>query len=154
MNRFGFSKVIFLVIACCFGVAAEPTSLIKVDQVGYLPDARKLAFVVTNQNVSEFFIRSIDGNSLAFRGTLSARVDDIDSGDQVQVADFSALETQGTFYLEVPGLGRSWTFGIGPLIYQRAFYLALRAFYGQRCGTAVNLGPDFPNYKHAACHLT
>jgi len=29
----------------------------------------------------------------------------------------------------------------------------MRAFYGQRCGTAVDLGPEFPGYKHAACHL-
>src|SRR6185295_11851151 len=28
-----------------------------------------------------------------------------------------------------------------------------RAFYGQRCGTAVDLGPEFKGYKHAACHL-
>jgi endoglucanase len=30
----------------------------------------------------------------------------------------------------------------------------MRSFYGQRCGTAVDLGPEFPNFKHAACHLT
>jgi endoglucanase len=28
----------------------------------------------------------------------------------------------------------------------------MRAFYGQRCGTAVNLGPEFPGYSHPACH--
>src|SRR5580658_5170087 len=29
----------------------------------------------------------------------------------------------------------------------------MRSYYGQRCGTAVDLGPEFPGYKHAACHL-
>jgi endoglucanase len=28
----------------------------------------------------------------------------------------------------------------------------MRSFYGQRCGTAVDLGPEFPGYAHAACH--
>ena len=28
----------------------------------------------------------------------------------------------------------------------------MRGFYGQRCGTAVDMGPEFPEYKHAACH--
>jgi endoglucanase len=28
----------------------------------------------------------------------------------------------------------------------------MRSFYGQRCGTAVDLGPEFPGYKHDACH--
>ena len=30
----------------------------------------------------------------------------------------------------------------------------LHAYYGQRCGTAVDLGPEFAGYKHDACHLT
>ncbi len=29
----------------------------------------------------------------------------------------------------------------------------MRGFYGQRCGTAVDLGPEFPGYAHPACHL-
>ncbi len=29
----------------------------------------------------------------------------------------------------------------------------MRAFYGQRCGTAVDMGPEFPGYSHPACHL-
>jgi endoglucanase len=70
----------------------------------------------------------------------------------VQGADFSALRQRGRFYLDVPGVGRSWPFSIEPDVYAHAFYLALRAFYGQRCGTAVDLGPRFPGYSHPACH--
>jgi len=29
----------------------------------------------------------------------------------------------------------------------------MRAFYGQRCGTAVDLGAEFPEYTRAACHI-
>ena len=29
----------------------------------------------------------------------------------------------------------------------------MRGFYGQRCGTAVDMGPEFPEYTHPACHL-
>ena len=29
----------------------------------------------------------------------------------------------------------------------------MRGFYGQRCGTAVDMGPEFPGYSHPACHL-
>jgi hypothetical protein len=32
-------------------------------------------------------------------------------------------------------------------------YMAMRGFYGQRCGTAVDMGPEFPGFKHPACHL-
>ena len=50
-------------------------------------------------------------------------------------------------------MGRSWEFAIGPDVYGRAWYLAMRSYYGQRCGTAVDLGSEFPGFKHEACHL-
>jgi len=90
---------------------------------------------------------------MALRGKLSASMKDADSGDAVAIADFCGFHQPGRYYLVVPGVGRSWTFSIGPAVYSRAFYLATRAFYGQRCGTAVDLGLEFPGYKHAACHL-
>jgi len=147
-------RAILVIIICVVGVAAAPTTDIKVDQVGYLPQARKLAFVVTNQTADEFLLRKADGSTVAFRGKLSAPTFDTDSGDRIQLADFSQFKTEGRFYIEVPGVGTSWTFSIGPSVYRRAFYLTMRSFYGQRCGTAVNLGPEFPGFKHDACHLT
>jgi endoglucanase len=135
-------------------VAAATTSAIKVDQVGYLPNTRKLAFVVSDKPAGEFLLRNAEDASIVFRGRLSAPVDDTDTGDRVQLADFSQLRTAGRFYIEVPGVGSSWSFWIAPTVYRRAFYLTMRSFYGQRCGTAVDLGPEFLNFKHAACHLT
>jgi endoglucanase len=90
---------------------------------------------------------------VALRGKLAAPVADADTGDRVQAADFTKLNRAGTYYLEVPGSGRSWDFAIRADVFARAYYLAMRAFYGLRCGTAVNLGPEFPTYLHAACHL-
>jgi endoglucanase len=146
-------KSLLILLGCFYTIAAAPTTDIKVDQVGYLPESPKVAFVVSSRSVSEFFVRSKADDALVFRGNLSSRVSDADSLDQVQAADFSALKKSGTYYLEVPGVGKSWSFTIGADVYRPAFYLSMRAFYGQRCGTAVDLGPDFPNFKHAACHL-
>lgn len=143
-----------LVILCCFWtIAAAPTTEIKVDQVGYLPDAPKIAFVISALAGDEFTVRRKRDDSVVFRGKLTAPVADQDSNDQVRTADFSSLKEGGNYYLDVAGVGRSWTFAIGNDVYLRAFYLTMRAFYGQRCGTAVDLGPDFPKFKHAACHL-
>ncbi len=71
----------------------------------------------------------------------------------MRVADFSGLTADGTYYLDVAGVGRSYPFIVGRDVYHRAYYLAARSYYGQRCGTAVDLGPEFPGYKHDACHL-
>ncbi|HTP86479.1 MAG TPA: glycoside hydrolase family 9 protein [Bryobacteraceae bacterium] len=134
-------------------VAANPTFEIKVDQAGYLPRAPKLAMVAAPNAGAQFTIcRSKDG-SVAFRGQLSPGQRDADSGDAIQTADFSKFADTGRFYVDVPGVGRSWDFNIGADAYARAYYLALRSFYGQRCGTAVDLGPEFPGFKHGPCHL-
>ena len=146
-------RVLLVIIACCLSATAAPTTAIKVDQAGYLPEAPKLALVVAKPAATEFLLRKIEDSTIVFRGCLSTPVNDADSGDEVQVADFSQFRSEGRFYLEVPGVGRSWSFAIGSSVYNRAFYLTMRSFYGQRCGTAVDLGPEFPKFKHAACHL-
>ncbi|MDT7543108.1 MAG: endoglucanase [Acidobacteriota bacterium] len=134
-------------------VASAPSTQIKVDQVGYLMRARKVALVVSTHHADAFNVRRTRDDSVAFSGKLAAPVDDADSGDRVQAADFTKLEEAGSYYLDVPGVGRSWDFSVGANVYAHAFYIAMRAFYGQRCGTAVDLGAEFPGYTHAACHL-
>lgn len=147
-------RTIFFVLlsATALAAASGPAVEIKVDQAGYLPSAPKLAMVVAAQPAAEFSVRNAAGGAIVFKGKLTEPALDPDSGDQVQIADFTALKRNGKYYLDVPGVGRSWEFSIAPDVYARAYYLALRAFYGQRCGTAVDLGPEFPGYKYDACH--
>jgi len=146
-----------LLLSCVSGLGSgpspAPTADIKVDQVGYLPTSPKVAVVAASGTaVGTFAVRRSGEGAIVFRGNLSAPAADPGSGDTVQTADFSALKTDGRFYLEVAGVGVSWPFAIAPNAYARAFYLAVRSFYGQRCGTAVDLGPEFQGYTHDACH--
>lgn len=142
---------IFLISWSAF--AAAPTTEIKVDQVGYLTQSTKLAMIASHTLARDFFVRRAGNDSTAFHGKLAEPVTDSDSGDLIQEADFTKLVKPGKYYLEVPGVGRSWNFAIGPNVFARAFYLSMRSYYGQRCGTAVDLGPEFSGFKHAACHL-
>ena len=123
---------------------------IKVDQVGYPLNGPKVALVSAPATIFEIRRSSVGG--VVFRGTLEPPQRDPDSGDQVQAADFSGLRRAGSFYLVVPGVGRSWNFTVGKKVFEHTYYLTMRAFYGQRCGTAVDLGPEFPGYAHAICH--
>jgi endoglucanase len=133
------------------GSTAIATTAIKLDQVGYLPNAPKLAVVSADSAVSRFTVVGDDGRA-AFAGTAGPVLHDADTGDRVQWLDFSSVRSEGRYHLDVPGAGESWPFSIGRDIYRRAYYLTMRAFYGQRCGTAVDLGPEFPGYRHGACH--
>ncbi|MBV9269300.1 MAG: glycoside hydrolase family 9 protein [Acidobacteriaceae bacterium] len=146
------------ILCFCFVLrGADRTAAIKVDQAGYLPHSPKLALVSIEKGTAAasttFALRSASTNGVVFQGKLSAASSDADSGDQLQTADFTQFNENGSFYIEVPGLGRSWEFTIGPDVFSRVYFLTMRGFYGQRCGTAVNLSPDFPQYRHAPCHL-
>ncbi len=133
--------------------AAPATTEIKVSQVGYPTEAPKIALVVSTTPAKVFSVRTKEDGAIVLTGSLSAPVLDRDSGDHVQAADFSALRRPGSYLLEVPGVGRSFEFPIGKDVFARPLYLAMRSFYGQRCGTAVDLGPEFPGYRYPACHL-
>ena len=148
-------------LAICLGVTVTTFSQasfaadsvpapIKVDQVGYLPNAPKVA-VVTSPGKTFQVKRSSDGATV-YEGTLKPAVLDHDTGDQVSQADFTAFQPAGKYYVEVPGVGRSYDFAIQPDVYSHSYYLAMRAFYGQRCGTAVDMGSEFPGYSHPICH--
>lgn len=145
--------LLMLILVGSVAFAAAPTTDIKVDQVGYLAGAPKFAMVASAKAAQEFTVRKSSNDSIVLRGTLLAAMDDADSGDRVQAADFSKLTATGRYYIAVADVGRSWDFEIGPNVYARAFYLAMRSYYGQRCGTAVDLGSEFPGYKHGVCHL-
>jgi len=132
------------------GGTVNASLAIKVDQAGYPKDGPKVALVSAPGESFEVHRASDDG--VVFRGKLTAAAADALSGDTVSAADFSGLRKAGKYYLEVPGVGRSWDFAVEKNVYQRAYYLAMRGFYGQRCGIAVDMGPEFPEYKHAACH--
>jgi endoglucanase len=151
MMKVAYSVLILIVSLTLACERKDETTNVKLDQVGYPTDAPKIAMVSVPART--FQVKRAADNVIVLRGDLGPGATDANSGDLDEAADFSSFRTSGTYYLDVPGVGRSWTFSIGPNVFSRTFYLAMRAFYGQRCGIAVNLGPEFPGYAHAACHL-
>ncbi len=102
------------------------STAIKVDQAGYLMGAAKIAYLVADTAPETFALKRADG-TVEFTGTPGAPIADADRGDRVQALDFSSVRREGTYYLDVPGVGRSWPFAIGHDVYDRAFYLTMRS---------------------------
>ena len=127
-------------------------SAVRLDQVGYLPDAPKLALV---EGATRDSFRVLDRSTglPLYSGKLGPRRKDPDSGRITRQADFSALTQPGTYVLETTGGGVSDPFRVGADAYRYATFLSMRSYYGQRCGIRVDLGPKFPGYTHDACHL-
>lgn len=124
---------------------------VKVCQVGYLPGESKFAMLTAVPEGEVILRRSGDGSAVLALPVSPALVDP-DSGDTLRWVDFSAVQEPGRYYLDVPGVGNSFEFAVGSDVFAKPFRLAMRSFYGQRCGIAVNMAPDFPEYHYPACH--
>jgi len=120
------------------------------NQVGYPLDGQKVASVPARSGAgAAFSIEPALGGKRAFQGVLGDFRLDAASGDRVAPADFSLLATPGEYCVVAQGK-RSAPFAIGKDVYREPLRAAVRAFYGQRCGCAVELGGG---YRHPACHL-
>ena len=130
------------------------------NQTGYLPKGEKVASVLAQDGADSSFQIVADvasgsaegltpGQSI-FRGTLATPILDAASGDRIALADFSAWTTPGAYRLFAQGR-RSERFLISKDVYREPLRLAMRSYYGQRCGCAVDLGGG---YRHAACHMS
>lgn len=150
---------------------------IKVNQVGYLPDApHKYAYlsgylqefgpmdlsyatsfkvidVHTGATLLEGPVQLREANPLftqaAWKGTPSTPLPPM-TGEDVYEIDLSALKTPGTYFLSIPNVGRSWPFKVESDIYGDAFYNAMRGMYAQRCGIALTR--DISAWTRAQCH--
>lgn len=122
---------------------------IRLNQIGFYPDAAKVAIVVGDQG-GPFQVKNV-GGKIVFSGTLSeARTNSI-SGKMARTADFSGLRTTGTFVVNVQGVGQSYPFAIRPAVHREVAIGALKGFYYQRMST--DLPEKFAGqWHHSAGH--
>jgi hypothetical protein len=117
---------------------------IKVNLLGFTPNAEKYALVSGFQEDiptitagTAFQVKNTSGTVVA-SGTLALVSDyDTQSGERVFKADFSSLATAGTYHVSVAGLTDSPNFQIGAGIYSPLLRDAVRYFYLQRQGIAI-----------------
>jgi endoglucanase len=132
--------------------------LIKVNQLGYKPEKRKIAFIsgrgIECWDNKEFFVIEADSGKTVFEGRLDkAKEFDEDTGDAIYRADFSRLKEGGSYRLQLKDSNQlSSKFIISENVYNPLLRDSLRMFYLQRCGCAINK-PFSKKWQHKACHL-
>jgi endoglucanase len=130
-------RTILLVMAVPVAVAqVTDTSRIRLNQVGFLPEASKIA-VVPNVEVGEFWLISADTRAEVMRGPLSQSRSWDMSGDTVKIADFSAFNKPGRYKIRVTGAGDSHPFTIGNEAYDELLTGAMRYYYFNRAGAPI-----------------
>ncbi|MCB9013325.1 MAG: glycoside hydrolase family 9 protein [Bacteroidales bacterium] len=107
------------------------TGSIRINQLGYYPDATKIAVVIFCDS-TKFEIINTSDNSVEFTGDMSAKKYWSDAGDSVKLCDFSALTTAGNYKIRIPGFGESYAFDISTTVLRKAAYASLKSYYYQR----------------------
>lgn len=119
---------------------AGPAASVKLNQVGYLPAAQKLA-VVPMSSPSDaqgrFAVIDTASGKQVFEGSLGGAATWDASGERVRLADFSALRTPGSYRLRVAGLPDSAPFAIKAGVYRELDIAAIRNYTLNRTGIAL-----------------
>jgi endoglucanase len=145
MNRSALLAAMLLATAASAAnaAAAAPAS-IKVNQVGFLPAAQKLAVVAGSADGARFSVIDAASGRAVFEGSLGPSAKWDVSGEAVRLADFSGLRAAGNYRIRVAGLPDSAPFAIGPNAYRALDAAAIRSYTLNRAGielTAKVAGP-------------
>lgn len=139
---------------------------IKINQVGYLPDApKKYAYIGAHIydvgpltiDATSFTIKDSSSNATVYTGSITLRDNNTIlasgkpvTGEKVYQMEFSDFTSTGEFYIQVSGVGKSWNFKQAADVYGEMFYTSTRGLYHQRCG--IKLKAPYTNYPRNICH--
>jgi len=133
-------KLILFVLVCTslspFLMAQDEAAKIRLNQIGFFPDAPKIA-VITDDINSNFMIKSVTSGEVVFKSKLSAPHKSEFSPKVTRIADFSALTKPGTYVMSLPGEGDSYTFEIKPKVFTNLTKALIQGYYFQRMSTPL-----------------
>ena len=168
------------IVHACFRVSekpfpgydpAKPSPLFKVNQVGYLPGAPKFAYAgawlgpefgpwkprAPMDSFELVRIAAAGAEETVLKGKPVFRVPDGTTkegvpftGEETYEMDFSSVTEPGTYFVRIPGVGRSASFRISPSAAEEAFRVHMLGLYQKRCGIAKT--EPFTHWTAGACH--
>ena len=118
----------FLFLSNCLVSAQTSDKNIRLNQLGFYPDAPKIAVVVNDTSVTDFYVIDKNKNDTAFRGKLSAVRHSGNSSLATRIADFSALKQPGEYRVTVTD-AESYPFSIQKDALHKVAAASLKAFY-------------------------
>lgn len=150
-SKLNGSRVIWAAIVIfVFLFAAALPAQVFIDQVGYLPKAKKYALVAGAAD--SFYVMAAQSSEVLFRGPLSLwKTNDASTGLTVYRGDFTPLETPGEYVIRA-GAFDSYPFTIADSVYFDLYQKSLKGFYFQRCGSDL-LQVHAGVYAHSKCHI-
>ncbi len=132
-----FLSVWILILGCTSGTNQsvsknEWSEEIRVNQIGYYPNAIKKAVIVNQTEGTIFQVLEGEDRKVIYEGKLSDAQEWPLAGEKICVADFSEIEKEGTYRIEVKGVGFSYPFEIKKQVLDEVKMASLKALYYQR----------------------
>jgi hypothetical protein len=123
----------------------SPLHAIALNQVGFYPQAPKIAVVTGSATSDKFYVISANEPAnhpdTVFHGPLGPLTQSANSGLTTRLADFTNLQQQGIYKIAVPGVADSYPFRIAPHVLTPVAKAALKGYYYQR--SAMPLSPQY-----------
>ena len=130
---------------------------IKVNQIGYVSDSRiRLAYFgkwlgaagALEKPIASFNLIDLRSGKVVFTGkpllrhkagqkNEGAYKADF-SGENVYGLDFASFSKPGSYCISIPGVGRSYSFRIGPDVTAEPLFTSIRVLYHERCGIELS----------------
>lgn len=117
--------------------AQQANSTIRLNQLGFFPDSKKVAVVVNSTDSKDFYIVSEKSKDTVYKGKLSQQLQSAYSPTVTKLADFTTVKKKGNYYVYIPGVGNSYPFSINNNVLDPVSKSVIKAFYYQRAGMAL-----------------
>jgi endoglucanase len=119
-----------------YSSSADSTDYILLNQIGYAPQASKIALI--RANVAEFKVMDANTGKVIFKEKTGKPAYWQYSGDTVRTADFTSVSASGNYKVSIgKQYPESPVFSIGSGLYTNVSKAAVRALYMNRCSFEI-----------------
>jgi endoglucanase len=125
-------SLLFVSIIAIDPLAAQnQVASIRVNQIGFYPEGKKIAIIPADQS-NLFHVKEVSTGKVVFKGKSGEPVINPYSGKITRIADFSNFKKAGKYYIEVNAESKSPVFEIKEHVHKAVALASLKGFYYQR----------------------
>jgi len=124
---------------------------INLNQVGFLPDEKKIASGRNAEVGTEYNIIDVNTGKTVYSSKFIELIKTNSSREDVAIGDFSDFTTPGRYKIVTNAESCSYEFEISDDVYDELLVKSFLFLYSQRCGMDLNVGLA-GDFAHEACH--
>jgi endoglucanase len=131
-NRFSIILLTILLTALSIVSYGQSTGSIRLNQLGFYPDASKIAVVTGEVSSNQFYVLRLPSHDTIYKAMLEDTVSSRWSSAITRIARFSSVKKPGNYIIYLPGAGNSYPFTISKDALHQAAVASLKGYYYER----------------------